>query len=107
MSDEERRHSVASEANLILDEQQRAEAEARNGLVQFDRACSMIVDAIEKEKAGSFVLPPSLRFIGRLLRASAAMPATTALREWPSPEVNTSPSMRIVSRNSSRIFATT
>lgn len=48
MSEEERRHSVASEAYLIQDEQQRAEAEARNGLIQFDRACSMIVDAIEK-----------------------------------------------------------
>lgn len=48
MSEEDRRHSVASEAYLIRDEQQRAEAEARNGLLQFDRACSMIVDAIEK-----------------------------------------------------------
>ncbi|WP_438751470.1 Fic family protein [Pararhizobium sp. O133] len=48
MSEEERRHSVASEAYLIQDEQLRAEAEARNGLIQFDRACSMIVDAIEK-----------------------------------------------------------
>jgi Fic family protein len=48
MSEEERRHSVASEAYLIRDEQLRAEAEARNGLIQFDRACSMIVDAIEK-----------------------------------------------------------
>ncbi|RCW20200.1 Fic/DOC family protein [Ciceribacter lividus] len=57
MSEEERRHSVASEANLILDEQQRAEAEARNGLVQFDHACSMIVDAIEKGK--SWKLRPS------------------------------------------------
>lgn len=48
MNEEDRRHSVASEAYLIRDEQQRAEAEARNGLLQFDRACSMIVDAIEK-----------------------------------------------------------
>lgn len=48
MSEEDRRHSVASEAYLIRDEQGRAEAEARNGLVQFDIACMMIVDAIEK-----------------------------------------------------------
>jgi hypothetical protein len=31
MSEEERRHSVASEAYVIQDEQLRAEAEARNG----------------------------------------------------------------------------
>lgn len=48
MSDEDRRHSVASEAYLISDDQQRAEAEARNGLLQFDRACQVIVDAIDK-----------------------------------------------------------
>lgn len=48
MSEDERRHSVASEANLIQDAQRRAEAEARNGLVQFDRACGMVMDAIEK-----------------------------------------------------------
>ncbi|MBM3090272.1 cell filamentation protein Fic [Ensifer sp. T173] len=48
MSEEDRRHSVASEAYLIKDEQLRAEAEARNGLIQFDHACSMILDAIEK-----------------------------------------------------------
>jgi Fic family protein len=58
MSEEERRHSVASEAYLIPDEQLRAEAEARNGLLQFDRACSMIVDAIEK--GASWKLRPSL-----------------------------------------------
>ena len=57
MSDEERRHSVASEAYLIDDEQLRAEAEARNGLIQFDRACSMIIDAIEK--GPSWKLRPS------------------------------------------------
>lgn len=38
MSEEERHHSVASEAYLIQDEQLRAEAEARNGLIQFDCA---------------------------------------------------------------------
>ncbi|MCM2440566.1 Fic family protein [Agrobacterium vitis] len=48
MSEEDRRHSVASEAYLIQDEQQRAEAEARNGLLQFDLACHMIMDAIDK-----------------------------------------------------------
>jgi len=57
MSEEERRHSVASDANLIQDEQLRAEAEARNGLIQFDRACSLIMDAIEKGQ--SWKLRPS------------------------------------------------
>lgn len=50
MSEEERRHSVASEAYLIRDDHLRAEAEAKNGLIQFDRACSLIVDAIEKSE---------------------------------------------------------
>lgn len=48
MSEEDRRHSVASEAYLIKDDNARAEAEARNGLRQFDQACQMIVDAIDK-----------------------------------------------------------
>ncbi|CAN7507290.1 Fic family protein [Rhizobium sp. LjRoot254] len=48
MTEEDRRHSVASEAYLINDEQQRAEAEARNGLRQFDLACQMIMDAIDR-----------------------------------------------------------
>ena len=57
MSEEDRRHSVASDANLILDPQSRAEAEARNGLIQFDRACTMIMDAIER--GGSWKLRTS------------------------------------------------
>ncbi|TDH39254.1 Fic family protein [Pseudohoeflea suaedae] len=48
MPEEGRRHSVAADAELIKDPQLRAEAEARNGLLQFDLACHMIVDAIEK-----------------------------------------------------------
>lgn len=48
MTDEDRRHSVASEAYLIKDDIERAEAEARNGLRQFDLASQMIMDAIEK-----------------------------------------------------------
>lgn len=51
MTDETRRHSVASEAYLITDPQARAEAEARNGLLQFDLASHMIMDAIEKGAA--------------------------------------------------------
>lgn len=57
MTGEDRRHSVASDANLIQDEQRRAEAEARNGLRQFDQACSMIVDALDK--GGDWKLRPS------------------------------------------------
>ncbi|ANK88262.1 Fic family protein [Rhizobium sp. MC63] len=48
MTDATRRHSVATEAYLIMDEKARAEAEARNGLLQFDLARDMIVDAIDK-----------------------------------------------------------
>ncbi|MBL0375211.1 Fic family protein [Rhizobium sp. KVB221] len=48
MTEEDRRHSVASEAYLIRDEKERAEAEARNGLLQFDLACQMIIDAIDR-----------------------------------------------------------
>lgn len=48
MNEDERRHSMASDAFLIVDEQGRAEAEARNGLIQFDLACRMIIDAIDK-----------------------------------------------------------
>jgi len=57
MTEDDRRHSVASEAYLIADETQRAEAEARNGLIQFDLACHMIMDAVEK--GNSWRLRPS------------------------------------------------
>ncbi|MFT4185500.1 MAG: Fic family protein [Rhizobium sp.] len=48
MTDGTRRHSVASEAALIKDPHAQAEAEARNGLLQFDLARHMIVDALDK-----------------------------------------------------------
>lgn len=48
MADETRRHSVAAEASLIVDPQARAEQEVRNGLLQFDQARRMIIDAIDK-----------------------------------------------------------
>ncbi|MGI2032792.1 Fic family protein [Rhizobium panacihumi] len=51
MSEEERRHSVAAEAHLIQDAQKRAEVEVRNGLIQFDRACAMIIEAIDRGDA--------------------------------------------------------
>lgn len=57
MTESTRRHSVASEAYLIADAEQRAEAEARNGLLQFDAACRMIMDAIER--TGAWKLRPS------------------------------------------------
>jgi hypothetical protein len=53
MNDEFRRHSIAQEANLLSDEIKRAEAEARNGLLQFDYACNVIIDAIKKVKDGN------------------------------------------------------
>lgn len=51
MAEGTRRHSVATEAYLINDPRERAEAEARNGLLQFDAACHMIMDAIDKGEA--------------------------------------------------------
>ncbi|KQY36504.1 Fic family protein [Rhizobium sp. Root483D2] len=48
MTDTIRRHSIATEAYIITDAQERAEAEARNGLLQYDTACKIIFDAIEK-----------------------------------------------------------
>jgi Fic family protein len=49
MSDEPvRRHSVAEEPTLIKGEIERAEAEARNGLRQFDAGMAAVQDALEK-----------------------------------------------------------
>ncbi|MBY5440789.1 Fic family protein [Rhizobium leguminosarum] len=58
MTEGTRRHSVATEAYLIKDERERAEAEARNGLRQFDAARDMIIDAIDK--GAKWKLRPSL-----------------------------------------------
>lgn len=58
MTEGTRRHSVATEAYLIKDETERAEAEARNGLRQFDAARAMIIDAIDK--GAKWKLRPSL-----------------------------------------------
>jgi Fic family protein len=54
---DERRHSKALDAELIHDAQLRAEAEARNGLRQFDLGMAMVDDSIAK---GSFRLRPSM-----------------------------------------------
>jgi Fic family protein len=58
MTDNSRRHSVATEADLIADPIERAKAEARNGLLQFDYACHAIIDAIDKGE--NWKLRPSL-----------------------------------------------
>ncbi|MDA7946525.1 MAG: Fic family protein [Hyphomicrobiaceae bacterium] len=52
-----RRHSEALEADLIQDPQENAEAEARNGLRQFDLGMSIVEDALAKKQ---FRLRPSL-----------------------------------------------
>jgi Fic family protein len=57
-ADEGRRHSEAEEPSLISDAQLRAEAEARNGLRQFDLGLRAIEDGIAKGEA--FRLRPSL-----------------------------------------------
>ncbi len=43
-----RRHSIADEPSLVVDVKAQAEAEARNGLLQFDLGLRMIRDAIAK-----------------------------------------------------------
>jgi len=56
-SDSGRRHSRALEAELIQDPQIKAEAEARNGLRQFDLGMQIVDDAIAKS---AFRLRPSI-----------------------------------------------
>lgn len=56
-SDHQVRNSRALEAALISDPMERAEAEARNGLRQFDAGIRCIEDALER---GAFRLRPSL-----------------------------------------------
>lgn len=53
-----RRHSIAQEAELVTDPTARAEAEARNGLKQFDLGIRIVDDALNKGSA--FRLRPSL-----------------------------------------------
>lgn len=55
--DENRRHSRALDANLIKDLDERARAEARNGLRQFDLGMDIVADALEK--GDRFRLRPS------------------------------------------------
>ncbi len=55
----EQRHSVAFSADLIADPQQRAEREARNGLLQFDLGMR-IVEEWTFDKSRKFKLRPSL-----------------------------------------------
>jgi hypothetical protein len=55
--DRQQRHSRAYEAELIRDPTEKAEAEARNGLRQYDLGIRAVQDALER---GSFRLKPSL-----------------------------------------------
>lgn len=57
MTDPTQRHSKALEAELLSDPQAKAEAEARNGLRQFDYGMQTIHQALER---GTFKLRPSL-----------------------------------------------
>jgi Fic family protein len=57
-ADNTRRHSVAEEVALITDETLKAEAEARNGLKQFDLGMRVVEDA--REKGDQFKLRSSL-----------------------------------------------
>lgn len=54
----EKRDSHALEPDLIKDPQERAEAEARNGLRQYDAGIAAVQEALERE--GRFKLRPSL-----------------------------------------------
>jgi Fic family protein len=57
VTDQVQRHSKAFEAELLSDPQAKAEAEARNGLRQFDYGIQIVHQALER---GSFKLRPSL-----------------------------------------------
>jgi Fic family protein len=57
VADQTQRHSKALEAELLSDPQAKAEAEARNGLRQFDYGIQTVHQALER---GSFKLRPSL-----------------------------------------------
>jgi Fic family protein len=57
VTDQSQRHSKALEAELLTDPQAKAEAEARNGLRQFDYGIQTIQQALDR---GSFKLRPSL-----------------------------------------------
>ena len=59
MSSDDERHSVAENPYLIEDEQERAEREAQNGLLQFDAALQAIDTAIDPDYS-PFKLRPSL-----------------------------------------------
>jgi Fic family protein len=50
-SDKLRRHSVADQPSLVSDPTDRAEAEARNGLKQFDLGLEIVEDALAKGSA--------------------------------------------------------
>lgn len=56
-NDDGRRHSKALEADLISEPQEKAEAEARNGLRQFDLGMNIVEDALDKKR---FRLRPSI-----------------------------------------------
>jgi hypothetical protein len=58
MADQEQRHSRALEPDLIHDPQLKAEAEAKNGLRQYDLGIRIIETAIERG-TGDFKLRPS------------------------------------------------
>ena len=55
--DQPQRHSKAFEAELLSDPHEKAEAEARNGLRQFDYGIQTVYQALER---GAFKLRPSL-----------------------------------------------
>jgi Fic family protein len=57
VTDQSQRHSKALEAELLSDPEAKAEAEARNGLRQFDYGIQTVHQALER---GSFKLRPSL-----------------------------------------------
>jgi hypothetical protein len=55
--DESRRHSKALDADLIADPDERARAEVRNGLRQFDLGMEIVADGLSK--GSNYRLRPS------------------------------------------------
>ena len=106
MSEDNRRDSKALEPELIADPEKKAEAEARNGLRQYDAGINSIQTALDR---GSFKLRPSLILaLHREALAGISSYAVTIVRQASKSKVaNINHRTLIWCRNWLKIYATT
>lgn len=102
----DKRDSRALEPELISDPIKKAEAEARNGLRQYDAGIKSIQSALDK---GAFKLRPSLilALIARPWLGSVHMPVTTVRLEYRSKGASTSRQERTLYQNWLKSFVIT